>query len=143
MTLTLDQARGLIVNVFKAGAANGFKPLTAAVTDPAGDMIALERADGSAPLRARIAFAKANASAQLHQGGRAIFKRAESQPFFIGALNGLTHGEFVPVPGAVLVRDRAGTLLGVLAVTGETPDNDEIAAVAAVEAAGLTADTGA
>lgn len=112
------------------------------MTDPAGDLIALERADGSAPLRARIAFAKANASAQMRQGGRALFQRAESQPFFIQSLNGLTHGEFLPLPGAVLVKDGGGALLGVLAVTGETPDNDEIAAVAAVAAAGLEAETG-
>jgi uncharacterized protein GlcG (DUF336 family) len=36
-----------------------------------------------------------------------------------------------------------GSILGAVGITGDTGDNDEICAVAGVEAAGLTADTGA
>jgi uncharacterized protein GlcG (DUF336 family) len=42
----------------------------------------------------------------------------------------------------VLVRDPHGALLGAVGVTGDTSDNDEAAAVAGIEAAGLKADTG-
>ena len=48
----------------------------------------------------------------------------------------------MPVPGGVLVRDGDGTLLGAVGVTGDTSDNDEAAAVAGIEGAGLTAETG-
>lgn len=143
MTLSLDQARKIVAAAFAAGEKHGFKPLTIAITDPAGDLIALERADGSAPMRAKIAYGKANACAQLRQGGRMIFARAQSQAFFIQSLNAIAQGDFVPVPGGVLVKDASGAVLGAAAVTGDTPDNDEIAMVAAVEAAGLTADAGA
>jgi len=47
----------------------------------------------------------------------------------------------VPVPGGVLIRGGGG-ILGAVGVTGDSSDNDEACAVAAVEAAGLTADTG-
>jgi uncharacterized protein GlcG (DUF336 family) len=46
------------------------------------------------------------------------------------------------VPGGVLIRAGDGTLLGAVGVTGDTSDNDEAAAVAGIEAAGLTAETG-
>jgi len=42
------------------------------------------------------------------------------------------------VPGGGLVMD-GGELIGGVGVTGDTSDNDEIAAVAGIEAAGFTA----
>jgi len=52
-------------------------------------------------------------------------------------------GDFIPVPGGVLIRDTEGGLLGAVGISGDTSDNDEAAAVAAIEAAGLIAETGA
>jgi uncharacterized protein GlcG (DUF336 family) len=45
----------------------------------------------------------------------------------------------VPVPGGVLVR-RNGEIIGAVGISGDTSDNDEICAVAGIEAAGLTAE---
>jgi uncharacterized protein GlcG (DUF336 family) len=42
----------------------------------------------------------------------------------------------------VLIRSSAGELLGAVGVTGDNSDNDEMCAVAGIEAAGLVADTG-
>jgi uncharacterized protein GlcG (DUF336 family) len=55
----------------------------------------------------------------------------------------MTQGNLVPVPGGVLVRDAQGQLLGAVGISGETSQNDEIAAAAGIVAAGLVADTGA
>jgi uncharacterized protein GlcG (DUF336 family) len=44
----------------------------------------------------------------------------------------------IPVPGGVLVRDKKGAVIGAVGVTGDTSDNDAIAAMAGIEAAGLT-----
>ena len=57
-------------------------------------------------------------------------------------MNTLARGALVPVPGGVLIRDRDGRLLGAVGVSGDTSDNDEAGAVAGIEAAGLTAETG-
>jgi uncharacterized protein GlcG (DUF336 family) len=46
------------------------------------------------------------------------------------------------VPGGVLVRDRKGELIGAVGISGDNSDNDEIAAVAGIEAAGFVADPG-
>jgi len=47
------------------------------------------------------------------------------------------------VAGGVLVRGNSGEILGSVGISGDTSDNDEICAVAAIAAAGLSADTGA
>ena len=46
-------------------------------------------------------------------------------------------GQVVPVPGGVLLRDKKGAVIGAVGVTGDTSDNDAIAAMAGIEAAGL------
>ncbi len=76
----------------------------------------------------------------LGMTGTAQMKRAEDQAYFMNAVNGLFGGQVVPVPGGVLVRDAKGNVIGAVGVTGDTSDNDAIAAVAGIEAVGLTAD---
>lgn len=144
MTLSLSQADVIVSAALAEGETRGFKPLTVAVVDPAGDVIALSRADGASPLRPKVAHGKANACVQIGIGGRAIHARAEQQAYFVDALNGLCDGLFVPVPGGVLVRDAGGAVIGAVGVTGDTSDNDEIAALAGIAAvSGVSADTGA
>jgi uncharacterized protein GlcG (DUF336 family) len=54
----------------------------------------------------------------------------------------LAGGDFVPVPGGVLIRDADDKLLGAVGISGDTSDNDETAALAGIEAAGLVGETG-
>ena len=75
-------------------------------------------------------------------GSRALFERAKVEPFFIQSMNSLCDGALVPVPGGVLIRSTDGELLGAVGVTGDISDNDEICAVAGIEAVGLVADVG-
>ena len=48
-------------------------------------------------------------------------------------------GALVPVPGGVLVQSGDGELIGAVGITGDTSDNDEAAAIDAIDAAGLVA----
>ena len=48
----------------------------------------------------------------------------------------------VPNPGGVLIRDAGNQIIGAVGISGDTADNDEIVAVAGIEAAGLKADPG-
>ena len=141
MSLTLDQARGIIAAARNHGRDSGFKPLTVVVLDAGGHVLAAEREDGSSTKRFEVAYGKAHGAVSLGLGSRALMTRAEQQPFFIAAV---THsvGALVPVPGGVLVHDASGELLGAVGVSGDTSDNDEAAAVAGIEAAGLSAQTG-
>ncbi|MCB1512896.1 MAG: heme-binding protein, partial [Hyphomicrobiaceae bacterium] len=51
-------------------------------------------------------------------------------------------GSMIPVPGGVLIKDAAGTLLGAVGISGDNSDNDEKAAVAGIAAAALVGETG-
>ncbi len=142
MSLTLDQARTIITAALARGHAEGFKPLSVAVLDAGGHLAAFEREDGSSNMRFQIAHGKAHGALALGVGSRALMERAESQPYFVAAAAAAIGGAMVPVPGGVLVLDDDGTTLGAVGVTGDVSDNDEIAAVAGIEAAGLAAETG-
>lgn len=141
MPLTHDAARAIIVATLAKGAEMTLKPLTVAVLDAGGALIALDRQDGASPLRPEVAQGKARGAVMLGMGSRAIFQRAEQQPFFVQSMNALCGGSLVPVPGGVLIREN-GAILGAVGVTGDTSDNDETAAVAGIEAAGFAADAG-
>ena len=138
-TIDLDTARAIVAGARKHAAQVGLKPLTVVVLDAGGHVVAVEREDGSSTKRFEIDFGKAHGALSLGMGSRSIMGRAEQQPYFIAAVTSAVGGALVPVPGGVLVRDPDGGLLGAVGVTGDTSDNDEAAAVAGIESAGLTA----
>ena len=139
MTINLQTARTIIGEALAAARAKGFKPLTVVVLDAGGHVVAAEREDGSSNKRFEIASGKAQGALALGMGSRALMARAEQQPYFIAAATAAVGGSLIPVPGGVLVRDTAGTLLGAVGVSGDTSDNDEAAAAAGIEASGLQA----
>ncbi|MPZ10417.1 MAG: heme-binding protein [Kiloniellaceae bacterium] len=140
--ITLAEASTIIETALAKAAEMKLKPLTVAVLDAGGHLKALARQDDTSTLRPEVAQGKARGAISLGIGSRAIFRRAQEQPFFIQAINGLAGGSLVPAPGGVLVRDAEGTIVGAVGVTGDTSDNDEACAIAGVEAAGYAADPG-
>lgn len=141
MTIKLETARAIVDSILADARAKNMPPMTAVVVDAAGDMIALAREDGASPLRPKIAHGKANGAVAMGLGSRALFVRAQQQPYFIEAMNALCDGLMVPVPGGVLVR-QDGRIVGAIGITGASSDDDEALAVAAIEKAGLEADCG-
>lgn len=139
MTITLRKARKIVSTTLAKGREMGLKPLSVVVVDAGGHTIAFEREDGAAPGRYALAHGKANACVMMGLPGSAIHARAESQAYFVQAMNGLYGGDFVPVMGGVLVKDAKGNILGAVGVTGDTSENDAACATAGIEAAGLTA----
>ena len=121
MTIKLDTARSMIDSILSDARAKDMPPMTACVVDAAGDIVAMSREDGASPLRPKIAHGKANGAIAMGIGSRALFERAQQQPYFVGALNGLMDGALVPVPGGVLIME-GGQLVGGVGVTGDTSD---------------------
>ena len=142
MAISLSQSRTLIEAALAKGRELDLNPLSVVVLDPRAAMVAMMSEDGVSQMRARIAHGKANAAIALGMGTRALMNRAEQQAYFIQAVNGVAGGDMVPVPGGVLVQDQEGALLGAVGISGDTSDNDEAAAIAGIEAAGLNAVTG-
>jgi uncharacterized protein GlcG (DUF336 family) len=140
--LTLETARKILDVALAKGGEKKLKPLVVAVLDARGCIKALAAQDGTSLLRGEIAHGKAYGALAMGMGSRALFQRAQEQAYFVSAVNTLAQGALVPVPGGVLIQDGSGALLGAVGVSGDTSDNDEICAIAGIEAAGLKANAG-
>ena len=136
--ISLRKARIVIRAALSKGKDIGLKPLSVVVVDAGGHVIAFEREDGAAPGRFAIAQGKAYGSVMLGMAGTAQMARADQQAYFMEAVNGLFGGKVIPVPGGVLVRNKKDHVIGAVGVTGDSSDNDLIAALAGIEATGLT-----
>lgn len=141
MKFTLELAQSLIANCLEWRRANDLKPLTIAVLDSGGFLIALAREDGTSNLRPEIAQGKARGAIAMGLGSRALYERAKIEPFFVQAMNALSAGSLVPVAGGVLIKNE-GAILGALGITGDSSENDEACAIASIQNAGLEADGG-
>jgi uncharacterized protein GlcG (DUF336 family) len=139
--LTLDIARKILDAALAKGVEKKLKPLVVTVLDARGCVKVTAAQDGTSLMRAEIAHGKAYGALAMGMGSRALYQRAQEQPSFIGAMNGLAQGALVPVPGGVLIQD-GGVLLGAVGISGDTSDNDEACAIAGIEAAGLKANAG-
>lgn len=137
--MTLDQANRVIAAAFAKGAALGLKPLSVAVLDAGGHLVAFARGDGASILRPQIACGKAGGALALGVSSRTVGEMAAERPAFVGALGGIAPHGVIPAAGGVIVVDEAGAPIGAVGVTGDTSDNDEICARAGIEAAGLRA----
>jgi len=143
MSVTLAQASIIVDTALQKGRETNCAPLTVAVLDAGGHLVAFKREDKSGILRFDIAFGKAWGALGMGFGSRELGDRAAKNPLFFGVLATVSQGRLVPVPGGVLIKDADGTVLGAVGISGDTSDKDEVCAVAGIEAAGLKAVTGA
>jgi uncharacterized protein GlcG (DUF336 family) len=137
--ISLDQARTIVSAARAHGREHGLKPLTVAVLDAGGHVIAMEREDGSGYGRPQIAQGKAAGALAMGVSSRALGEIAADRPQFIAALSAAWDGKLIPAAGGVLVRDEAGRVIGAVGVSGDLSDKDEVAAQAGIHAAGLAA----
>ncbi len=141
MAMTLSTASTIVDAALERGRSHGFLPLSVAVLDPGGHLVAFKREDGSGILRFDIAFGKAWGALGMGFGSRELFNRTQANPTFMAALTAVSGGRLVPVPSGVLILS-GGDVIGAVGVSGDNSDNDEICALAGIEAAGLQAKTG-
>lgn len=140
--ITMQQARVILDAAFAKAVELGLKPLGVSVLDAGGHLRAYLAQDGTSMLRPQISAGKAYGALAVGAGSRWLNAQADDRPHFLEGLNGVAGGRIVPVPGGVLVRDQGGDIIGAVGISGDTSDNDEICAIAGIEAAGFTADPG-
>ena len=139
--LTLDQAAKIIDAAFAKGRDIDCRPLTVAVLDAGGHLLAFMRQDLSGILRPEIATGKAYGALGFGLGSRELKGK---NPLFLAAVASASGGRMVPVPGGVLVRGKKdGEIIGAVGISGDNSGNDEACAIAGIEACGLDADPGA
>ena len=140
--ITLTQAGTIVRRALEHAREQELPPMTVAVLDAGGHLVAFAREDRSSLLRERIARGKALGALNMGVGSRSLAGRAAAHPQFINAVTALAEGNLVPVPGGVLVRDADEEIIGAVGVSGHQPDLDEECAVRGITAADLRADPG-
>src|SRR5579875_3142568 len=138
MRMTLELAATITDAALREGRARNFLPLSVAVLDAGGHLVAFKREDGSGILRFDIAFGKAWGALGMGFGSRELFNRTQANPTFMAALSTVSQGRLVPVPSGVLVLS-GGEVIGAVGISGDNSDNDEICALAGIASVGLDA----
>jgi uncharacterized protein GlcG (DUF336 family) len=142
MPLTLAQASTIVDIALATARDMELVPMTVAVLDAGGHLVAFKREDRSGILRYDIAYGKAWGALGMGFGSRTLYERAANTPQFFNALYAASGGRVVTNPGGVLIRDGEGAIIGAVGVSGDTSDKDEECAIAGIEAADLFADPG-
>ena len=143
MSLTLAQASTIVDVAIRTGRETQCAPLTVALLDSGGHLVAFKREDRSGILRPEIAIGKAWGALGMGFGTRELAERAGKAPMFYTALAAVSQGRMIPVPGGVLIKDASGEVLGAVGISGDTSERDEACALAGISAAGLKAEPGA
>ena len=134
--LTLDDALRLL-DAARAAASEAGVPMSFAVMDPGGHLLALTRMDGALWITADVAQGKAWTSAAYGAPSDAQKAKMSSMPNFSTSITAMTHGRFTPQTGGVPVY-ADGVLVAGLGASGGTGEQDEAAATAAVESSGFS-----
>jgi uncharacterized protein GlcG (DUF336 family) len=142
MSVTLAQASSIVDATLKKARELKQMPQTVVVLDTGGHLVCAKREDGSGIIRFEAAVGKAYGALGMGWGSRTMMERAAQNPNFLTSIVAASGGRLVPNPGGVLIRDAANAIIGAVGISGDTGDNDEIIAVAGIEAAGLKPDPG-
>ena len=136
-SLTLEKANVIIQGAIKESQKLSLHPMSFAVLDPGGHLIAFARQDGAGILRYDIAFAKAYGALGMGMGSREIYNKSIAIPKFIEGAISASKGRLIPAPGGVLVCNEKHQLIGAVGASGDTSDHDEQAVLAGIQSAGL------
>jgi uncharacterized protein GlcG (DUF336 family) len=122
MPLSYDETLRVIAAAHERARQLGIS-VTAAVVDEGGLLQSLGRMDGAPPLSAQIAESKAVGAALWHRDGASLALVHQERPGFFQAVAQLVRLPLIPGLGSLLIR-RAGTVLGVIGVSGGKPEQD-------------------
>jgi uncharacterized protein GlcG (DUF336 family) len=135
--VNLATAAKIIDTALNLARSRKLRPMTIAVLDSGGDLVAFKREDGTGIRRYDVVIGKAFGALVMNRSSRAIGAIAERNPLFIQTLAMATEGRVVPTPGGVLIKNQDGHIVGSVGSSGDDADADEAIAIAAVRAAGF------
>jgi uncharacterized protein GlcG (DUF336 family) len=141
-TLSLARANKMIRSAFAKAEELKLKPIVVCVYDAGGVLKAYQAQDGTSNGRFSVASGKVRGALAVGTGSRWLNNQAKDRPHFLAGVASVIEGGVVPVAGAVLARGKKGEIIAAVGISGDTSDNDEACAIAAIEACGLTADMG-
>ena len=137
--LTLALANSIVQGALDKGLELELNPLTVAVLDAGGHLIAFARQDTASLLRPQIAIGKAASALALGVSSRTVATMAAERPGFIAGLGPIAPHGIIPAAGGLLIQGAEGAVIGAVGVTGDTSDQDELCALSGLSLAGLKA----
>jgi uncharacterized protein GlcG (DUF336 family) len=138
--ISLEDSLKICQESIKKAREEEFMPITVTVVDVAGVIRATLAENGSASIRADIAYAKAWSCIQAGMSTTLLRDVIEEQPRLSNAFRGMqiiANGKLIPTPGGLLIQ-KDGKNIGAIGGSGDRSDEDDICAIAAIEAVGLT-----
>ncbi len=138
--LSLQQANELIDEVLRVARDRAMPPLAVAVLDSGARLKAFQREDGVSFLRADIAQAKAWGALAMACNTDQLaqrYRQGEVQQGFIDALNTMTGGKIIPLPGGVLVHNDSSEVIAAVGAAGGPSEDDEACVCSAIESLGF------
>jgi uncharacterized protein GlcG (DUF336 family) len=138
--ITLEQANHIIVAIFARSRELSCRPMSVIVVEPGAKVKAFQKEDDSAMMRFEMAYGKAYAALALGRSSSLVRMRTEERPLFMQYLIRVSDDQIFPEGGGMLIRDKAGDVIGAVGVTGDTQERDEELAAYGIRAAGLLTD---
>jgi uncharacterized protein GlcG (DUF336 family) len=139
--IQLKQALKIIESALSLARQSSMPPLTLVILDNGGHVKASASEDGSGTARYQIAKGKAAAALGMGFGTRQfhnLIREGVLPEMFANTINGANNGEFIPLPGGVLIYDEQ-KIIGAMGGSGANSDQDEQIAVVSIKSQGLLA----
>ena len=139
--ISLVDARRIVKEALHSARTKNLPALAIAVLDSGGHLKAFASEDDAGTQRGQIATGKANAALGMGFGTGQFYSLVKNKvlpDMFAVCINGATNGQFIPLPGGVLIIDQ-GQIVGALGVSGASSELDESVAVSAIQSCQFTA----
>jgi len=135
MALTIDSAEKILAGA-RAKAGEMKTPMSFAVVDAGGYLVALVRMDGAGLLTPSIAQSKAYTAALFRRTSAEMGQLAETRPQFFASIVNIGAVPLVAGGGGLPIRQN-GEIVGAIGASGGTPEQDIECAQAGLTLVGL------
>ena len=135
--ITLAQANAIIVAAFAESKKRSLQPMSIAILDAGGSLIAFQRQDNAGILRFDIAVAKAYGALGMGIGSRGLAIKAKEIPGFMDSAISASKGRLIPAPGGVLIMNNSDDIIGAVGASGDSSDNDEHVIIVGIQSIGF------
>ena len=132
--ISLSDAQGIVTAAISDARNKKTSPLSIALLDSGGHLKAFASEDGSGIHRGKIAEGKASAALGMGFGTGKFNSLVENNvlpEMFAACINGATQGQFIPLPGGVLIMENS-QIVGALGISGASSEFDESVAISAI-----------
>ena len=139
--ISLSEAQAIVTAAISIARNKKSSPLSIALLDSGGHLKAFACEDGAGIHRGKIAEGKANAALGMGFGTGQFYSLIENKvlpEMFAVCINGATQGQFIPLPGGVLIVEN-GHIVGALGISGDSSKLDESVAVSAIQSCNFNA----